>query len=229
MTGKFITFEGTDGCGKSTQLKRIQEWLLTWWPHPIIITREPGGTDLGRSLRSLLLANKEKRIDLKAELLLYAAVSNKDEKIDPKAELLLYAADRAQHVESVIKPQLAAGAIVLCDRYTDSTVAYQGYGRGVSLGLVSKINQLATGGLNSDLTLWLDAEVEVGLARAKQRSQPDQFEQSDISFYKQVRHGYRNLAKANPKRIVQVNANMPINEVTTQIKQIISTRFNRCC
>lgn len=207
MTGKFIAFEGTDGCGKSTQLKRIQKWLLTWWPHPVIITCEPGGTDLGKSLRSLLLANRDK-------------------KIDPKAELLLYAADRAQHVESVIKPQLAAGAMVLCDRYTDSTVAYQGYGRGMPLGLVSKINQLAAGGLNSDLTLWLDIEVEVGLARAKQRSQPDRFEQSDISFHKRIRHGYQNLAKANPQRIVQVNANMPINDVTTQVKQIISTRFN---
>lgn len=227
MTGKFIAFEGTDGCGKSTQLKRIQEWLLTWWPHPVIITHEPGGTDLGRSLRSLLLANRDEKIDLKAELLLYAALSaNRDEKIDPKAELLLYAADRAQHVESVIKPQLAAGAIVLCDRYTDSTVAYQGYGRGMPLSLVSKINQLATGGLNSELTLWLDIEVEVGLARAKQRSQPDRFEQSDISFHKRIRHGYQNLAKANPQRIVQVNANMPINDVTTQIKQIIFTRLN---
>lgn len=156
-------------------------------------------------------------------------LANRDEKIDLKAELLLYAADRAQHVESVIKPQLAAGAIVLCDRYTDSTVAYQGYGRGVPLGLVSKINQLATGGLNSDLTLWLDIEVEVGLARAKQRSQPDRFEQSDISFHKRIRHGYWNLAKANPKRIVQVNADMPMDEVTDQIKQIISTRFNCCC
>lgn len=210
MAGKFIVFEGVEGCGKTTQLQRVQQWLADrrLWPSPVVTTREPGGTKLGGELRQILLAHRD------------------GEPMQERAELFVYAADRAQHIEGFIKPQLAAGAIVLCDRYTDSTVAYQGYGRGLSLKLIEQINHLATNGLTSDLTLWLDVDVEIGLARAKKRSTPDRFEQARIDFHHRIQAGYQALAKANPQRIVRVDAGLSVDEVTAQIQQIL-TKFLR--
>jgi len=204
MPGKFIVFEGVEGCGKTTQLQRLQQWLMPQWPHPVVTTREPGGTKLGGELRQILLTPRD------------------GEAIQERAELFLYAADRAQHIEGLIKPQLAAGAIVLCDRYTDSTVAYQGYGRGLSLELIAQINQLATNGLTSDLTLWLDVDVEIGLARAKKRSSPDRFEQATLDFHRRIQAGYQALATANRDRIVRVDASLSVDRVTAQIQQILS-------
>jgi len=205
-------FEGVEGCGKTTQLQRSREWLQSFSspkssPFSVVVTREPGGTELGLGLRQLLLAEAEGK------------------PIQELAELLLYAADRAQHVEEVLKPQLALGALILCDRYTDSTIAYQGYGRGLSLNLISQLNSIATRGLASDLTLWLDVEVEVGLARTKNRGLLDRIEQADLAFHRRVQQGYTELALAHPKRIVRVDASLSEADVQEQIKAILSQRL----
>jgi dTMP kinase len=240
MSGRIIVFEGVEGCGKTTQLQLLHEWLqrLFWarvcgadysisqhssQPVPfsrqkveesfprfiaaLIVTREPGGTQLGSKLRQLLLGE------------------DNGKPIQNSAELLLYAADRAQHVEEVLKPQLALGAIILCDRYTDSTIAYQGYGRGLSLSLIHQLNSIATGGLESNLTLWLDVDVEVGLARTKNRGVADRIEQADLEFHRRVQQGYIQLAKAHPKRIVRVDASLSEENVQQQIQEIVSQRL----
>lgn len=205
MSGRLIVFEGVEGCGKTTQLQRCQEWLAQL---SLVVTREPGGTQLGLGLRQLLLSED------------HGTIHN-------AAELLLYAADRAQHVEEVLKPQLRNGSIILCDRYTDSTVAYQGYGRGFSLSLINQLNLIATGGLLSDLTLWLDVDVEVGLERTKNRGRLDRIEQADLEFHRRVQQGYAQLAKAHQGRIVRVDANLDQENVQQQIQKIVSQRFTQ--
>lgn len=208
MGGKLIVFEGIEGCGKTTQLHRTRDWLLSRIKAEIqpevsvVLTREPGGTELGSGLRRLLLEGDRQLVQ-------------------ERAELLLYAADRTQHVEELLKPQLAKGAIVLCDRYTDSTVAYQGYGRGLSLTLINQLNQIATEGLESHLTLWLDVDVEIGLARVRRRGVADRIEQADLEFHRRVQQGYRELAKADPERIVRVEASGSPEEVQQQIQAIL--------
>lgn len=206
MRGKLIVFEGVEGCGKTTQIERSRLWLQERGGVSVVVTREPGGTQLGVSLRHLLLAEQPYPISA-------------------RAELLLYAADRAQHIEEAIEPQLSQGAIVLCDRYTDSTVAYQGYGRGLSLDLIEQLDRLATSGLESDLTLWLDVDVEIGLARAKARGKSDRFEQTELDFHRRVQQGYRELAQKYPRRIVRVDASRSPDEVQAQIQEIWQQRF----
>lgn len=210
MEGKLIVFEGVEGAGKTTQIQRLREWLHlpSITPLSAIVTREPGGTELGWKLRQLLLQTE-------------------GQQIEDRAELLLYAADRAQHVEEVLKPQLARSALILCDRYTDSTIAYQGYGRGFDLGLIEQINLIATGGLKSDLTLWLDIDVEQGLARAQGRGRKDRMEQAELAFHQRVQQGYRELAKAEPQRIVRVDASLSEAAVQEQIQAILRN-FNFC-
>lgn len=203
MNGRLIVFEGVEGCGKTTQLQRSHQWLQL--SLSVIITREPGGTDLGSDLRQLLLTPKQP--------------------IYNSTELLLYAADRAQHVEELLKPELASGTIVLCDRYVDSTVAYQGYGRGLSRSLIEELNYIATGGLESDLTIWLDIDVAVSLARKQQQGVRDRIEQEKIEFHRRVQQGYAELADANPNRIVRVDASCSEDEVHEQIQQILLQRF----
>jgi len=207
MQGKLIVFEGVEGCGKTTQIQRSRDWLKASMTEiqpdvSIVVTREPGGTELGLGLRQLLLEERE-------------------QPMFERAELLLYAADRAQHVEQVLKPTLAKGGIVLCDRYTYSTIAYQGYGRGLSLSLIQQLNQIATGGLESDLTIWLDVDVEIGLSRAKARGKADRMEQADLDFHRRVSQGYRELATAHPERIVRVDASPSEAIVQQQIQQIL--------
>ena len=217
MIGSLIVFEGVEGCGKTTQLQRSREWLQRHYsvganssePPAVIATREPGGTELGLDLRRLLLFEAGKK------------------PIQDSAELLLFAADRAQHVEEVLRPQLALGSIILCDRYTDSTIAYQGYGRGLSLSLIEQLNSIATGGLESDLTLWLDVDVEVGLARTQGRGVADRIEQETRAFYQRVQHGYIELAQAYPERIVRVDASLSEAVVQQQIQNILSQRLTR--
>jgi dTMP kinase len=214
--GKFIVFEGVEGCGKTTQLQRVQQWLPTWgWGdrrganRPLLVTREPGGTDLGVNLRQLLLGHTTL------------------EPIQDRAELLLYAADRAQHVEGVLRPALAAGRLILCDRYTDSTVAYQGYGRGLDLDLIYQLNAIATHGLESDLTFWLDLDAEVGLARAQQRSPADRIEQSGLAFHRRVQQGFTALATAHPHRIVTIDASLSPDAVAEQIQTVLTAKLEQ--
>ncbi|NER34939.1 MAG: dTMP kinase [Oscillatoria sp. SIO1A7] len=211
MKGKLIVFEGVEGCGKTTQLALLQNWLAEHLPVPVVVTREPGGTQLGMELRQILLEPRQNDPESQAKA---------KEPIQDRAELLLYAADRAQHIEGFLKPHLSSGTIVLCDRYVDSTIAYQGYGRGLSLSLIEQINQLATGGLESDLTFWLDVDVEIGLARAKSRGATNRLEQENIEFHQRVRQGYRELAQANPTRIFRVDASASESEVAREIRDI---------
>lgn len=207
-SGKLIAFEGVEGCGKTTQIRRVYQWLQSGeipLEYPVVFTRQPGGTNLGLELRQILL--------------------NTDRGINKHAELFLYAADRAEHVATFIKPQLAAGAIVLCDRYTDSTVAYQGYARGLSLEVISYINQIATDGLESHLTLWLDVDVEVGLARTRRRGSSDRMELANLDFHRRVQQGYVELALAHPQRIVRIDASLNEDQVFQQIQRILIQKF----
>ncbi|WP_019501012.1 dTMP kinase [Pseudanabaena sp. PCC 6802] len=200
MSGLFVTFEGGEGGGKTTQLKLTEAWLRSL-DYPVTTTREPGGTELGQKIRALLLQGGE--------------VSN-------RAELLLLMADRAHHVETCIQPHLDRGFIVLCDRYYDSTIAYQGYGRGMDLDAIARINGIATNGLQPDVTLWLDLEVSVGLARAKQVSgNPDRMERLDLEFHQRVVRGFRELAMREGDRIVRVDGSQSSEAVQAEIQTIL--------
>lgn len=205
MTGCLIVFEGVEGSGKTTQLRRCSDWLQREG-RAVVVTREPGGTNLGADLRKVLLEG--------------------DSGIQDRAELLLYAADRAQHVEEFLKPQLAKGMMVLCDRFTDSTIAYQGYGRGLDLNLITQLNLIATQGLQAELTLWLDVNVEIGLERARRRSRGDRIEQADLSFHRRVEQGFRNLAAAEPQRIVRIDAQESEEEVEKAIREELTKKLN---
>lgn len=201
--GKLIVFEGVEGCGKTTQIQRTLDWLQAVFPSErVVVTRQPGGTQLGIGIRRLLLDYSEGK------------------PIQNLTELLLYAADRAQHVEEILKPELHNGTIILCDRYTDSTIAYQGYGRGLNLSLIHQLNQLATGGLKSDLTIWLDVDVEVSLARTRGRGVADRIELEAIAFHRQVQQGYTELAKEH-NRILRVDASLNEIAVQEQIQAIL--------
>ncbi|MBW4487774.1 MAG: dTMP kinase [Trichocoleus desertorum ATA4-8-CV12] len=219
MQGRLIVFEGVEGSGKTTQMLRSQAWLSEnqWFQllkaqdlaPPILVTREPGGTELGLELRQLLLGYQGQ------------------EAIQNRAELLLYAADRAQHVDGYLRPQLAQGSLILCDRYTDSTIAYQGYGRGLDLALIDQLNRAATGGLESDLTLWLDVDAEVGLARMRQRGQADRIEQADLAFHQRVQQGFQSLHQQYPERMIRIDASQSEQAVTQQIQQVLSQRLTQ--
>lgn len=219
MQGRLIVFEGGEGSGKTTQLTQTYQWLqesqefsqlqTKRFLRGIVTTREPGGTQLGSRLRQLLLNPLP------------------NEEMQNRAELLMYAADRAQHVETILRPGLAAGNLILCDRYTDSTVAYQGYGRGVDLALIQQLNQIATDGLQSDLTLWLDVNVEVGLGRMRQRGAADRIEQADLAFHQRVRQGFAELAAQHPQRIVRIDANQTVEAIQQDIRDILSQQFQR--
>jgi dTMP kinase len=213
MRGKLIVFEGVEGSGKTTQIQRSHAWLLNHTllktlqtqgqVNQVLVTREPGGTELGQTIRQWLLQ------------------PTTETPLHDRTELLLFAADRAQHVEELLRPQLQGGALILCDRYTDSTIAYQGYGRGLDRALISQLNQIATNGLESDLTLWLDLNVEEGLARTKRRGVADRMEQSTLAFHQRVQQGFCELAAANPHRIVRVDASQSETEVFRQIQVIL--------
>lgn len=209
MKGKLIVFEGVEGAGKTTQMRQLLHFIQQKQLPQIgvLATREPGGTKLGKELRCLLL---------EAEV---------GELVSNRAELLMYAADRAQHVEAFLLPELTKGSIVLCDRFTDSTVAYQGYGRCLNLNLIKQLNEIATGGLQSDLTLWLDIDVEVGLARVRARGKRDRMEQADLEFHRRVRQGFAELAEENRDRIVRIDASRPEAEVAAEIRSIVISKL----
>ena len=209
--GRLITFEGGEGSGKTTQIRRSQLWLSSYLRHllegqpplDLIITREPGGTERGQAIRQVLL--------------------NPDvaEPMNERAELLLYASDRAQHVEFLLKPALNRGAIVLSDRYIDSTIAYQGYGRKLDLYLIHQLNQIATGGLESDLTLWFDVAPEIGLARTHRRGAADRMEQNQLDFHQRVHQGFAAIAQDHPQRVVRIDANCSEAEVARQVQEVL--------
>jgi len=206
MNGKLIVFEGVEGCGKTTQIQLCSQWLESL-NISVVLTREPGGTELGKDLRRLLLEQSPIK------------------SVGEVTELLLYAADRAQHIEEELKPNLATGKYILCDRYTDSTIAYQGYGRGLNMSIINQLNQISTGGLESDLTIWLDVDVEVGLSRKRGQATLDRIEQETISFHRRVQQGYTELAGSYPSRIMRVDGTSSQDIVQKSIQEILHNRL----
>lgn len=208
-TGCFVSFEGGEGAGKSTQVARLRLWLEARG-QDVLVTRQPGGTGYGQRIRQLILA------------------PNPEEILSARAELFLYLADRAQHVDTVIRPALERGCIVLCDRYTDSTLAYQGYGRGLDLTELQTLNQLATGGLKPELTVWLDLDPAAGRARILGREALDRLEAEALTFHERIREGYHKLAAAEPERWMRLDANQNEDQLAVQICELLSPRLARC-
>jgi dTMP kinase len=210
MAGLFITFEGGEGSGKTTQLKALLTHLRSL-DRDVLETRDPGGTAIGNQVRGLLLDGENARM---------AAL----------AELFLYEASRVQLVQEVIRPALAADRIVLCDRFTDSTVAYQGYGRGLDRDLIGRLNHLAANGLRPDLTLLLDLDPAVGLARVSKRLtdshlRRDRLEDERLEFHQRVQAGYRALAAEEPGRLMVLDASRGILEIEGQIRRQVEGLF----
>ena len=200
--GVFITFEGGDGSGKSTQIQSVREWFESRG-REVIVTREPGGTELGTEIRRL--------------------VQNGPEDVDARTEALLYAADRAYHVATVIRPALERGAVVLGDRYIDSSLAYQGAARSLGVDEIASLSAWATQGLYPSLTFLLDLPPEVGARR--RTDAPDRMERESMDFHERVRHQYLRLADAEPERIVVIDAVGTVDEVFSEIRGVLVERF----
>ena len=200
--GKFLTIEGTEGVGKSTNLAFVHNWLVTRGID-VVVTREPGGTPLAEEVRHLLLAKRE-------------------EPVDETAELLLVFAARAQHLAQVIKPALERGSWVLSDRFTDATYAYQGGGRQLNKSTIAQLENLVQGKLRPDLTLILDIDVTLGLNRARQRGEFDRFESETIEFFERVRAAYRERAAMAPDRYALVDAGQSLEQVQQNIEKVLS-------
>ncbi len=208
MNGLFITLEGPDGSGKTTQARMLVEWLREQG-YPVLATREPGGTRIGEAIRAVVhdCAHVE---------------------MAPQTEILLYSASRAQHVAEVIRPALAAGKIVVCDRYFDSTYAYQGYGRGLPLPTLRIITDFAVQGLIPDLTLYLDIAPEVGLQRrARSGGELNRLDREALAFHERVRAGYLELAAADPARWRVIDADRPPETVQAALREIIGHELAR--
>lgn len=208
----FITFEGIEGSGKTTQVQELKSFL-TNRGHRCILTREPGGTAIGEKIRAILLNSANKTIR-------------------PQTELLLYIADRAQHVAEVIRPALSAGRVVLCDRFADASVVYQGIARGLDIGLITQLHGLTLDGLTPEVTFLLDLPVEAGLARAWRRIDAGQegagesrFEEETLAFHHRVRQGYLTLAHREPHRFVIIDASRDTARVTSDIIAAVETRI----
>lgn len=212
---RLITFEGGDGTGKTTQMKWLEGHLAGKGKN-CLLTHEPGGTELGQWIRNVIVEGGK------------GDVAN-------EMELFLYLADRAQHIHEVIRPAIDQGKIILCDRFTDSTMAYQGYGRGFDIELLNRMNQLAGGGLQPDLTLLLDCAPETALSRARRRTREqspgggpaDRFESQNIKFHERVREGFLEIARKEPHRIVVLDTSAPAQEVHEKIKKIVDERLER--
>ena len=200
--GMFITFEGGDGSGKSTQIQSVRDWFESRG-REVIVTREPGGTELGTEIRRL--------------------VQNGPEDVDARTEALLYAADRAYHVATVIRPALERGAVVLGDRYIDSSLAYQGAARSLGVDEIASLSAWATRGLYPSLTFLLDLPPEVGARR--RTDAPDRMERESMDFHERVRHEYLRLADAEPDRIVVIDAVGTVDEVFSEIRGVLVERF----
>jgi len=212
MRGLFITFEGIDGCGKSTHIAGLARHL-TALGSPPVVTFEPGGTELGGRIRSLVL-------------------SHETAGMGAAAELMLYAADRAEHVRTVIEPALGKGELVLCDRFTDSSIAFQGYGRGLDLDLIGNLNRVATGGLEPDLTILLDLDPEVAARRLESRisgtaskGAADRFDREARDFHSRVREGYLTIWQSEPGRVRRIDSSgeteLVQKSIRSEVEQVI--------
>ena len=212
MAGTFITFEGVEGCGKSTQLELLAQHLKGSG-RQVLTTREPGGTPIGERIRSILLDSAHSEMK-------------------PITELLLYAAARHQHVSEVIQKALESGAIVLCDRYADATTAYQGAARKVDPAVLNELHQIATGGLEPHLTILLDCPANVGLGRARARNAKediegtaDRFEREELAFHERVREGYLAIARAWPQRVTVIDATSDAQTTHRRIAQVVEKKL----
>ncbi len=197
--GLFITFEGCDGCGKTTQLELLAQYLQEHG-YSVLTTREPGAKGLGTKLREILL--------------------NYDGEVSSNCESFLFLADRAQHIDTIVKPAINAGKIVLCDRHIDSTIAYQGYGRGIDHEHLAYLNDLATSGLKPDLTLLFDVDTETSMQRVGKNK--DRMESAGIEFQEKVRRGYLELAKSEPNRIKVLDSRKSIEQLHQEVLTIFS-------
>ena len=197
--GLFITFEGGDGCGKTTQIKLLDEYLRNKG-YKTLLTREPGSKGLGEKVREILL--------------------NYDGDVSPVCESFLFLADRAQNVDCLIKPALEEGTIVICDRHTDSSVAYQGYGRGLDVDRIKMLNNIATSGLKPDLTIVLDVDVETSQKRVG--AEKDRMESAGMEFFERVRQGYLEIAKQEPERVKVVDSTQTIEEIHKEILELVA-------
>ncbi len=202
----FISFEGVEGAGKTTQIARLAAWLREGGRQDVLTTREPGDGPLGSELRRLALHPPMGMV------------------VEPRAELLIMMADRAQHVGQVLRPHLAGGGVVLCDRYADSSAAYQGYGRGLDLAEIASLNAYATHGLTPDLTFLLDLDPSVGLARQKERSV---MEEEALPFHQRIRVGFLALAEAEPSRWRVVDSSRPPDVVQEDIWAAVREKLER--
>lgn len=198
MQGLFITFEGPDGCGKTTQMKLLAEYFEKQGKE-VVLTREPGGKGLGEKIREILL--------------------NYDGEVSDRCESFLFLADRAQNIDIIVNPAIKQGKIVLCDRHIDSTVAYQGYGRGLDIDRINKLNNLATNGKKPDLTLVFDVDVETSMKRVGKEK--DRMESAGIEFHNRVRTGYLKLAAQEPNRIKVLDATKSIEEIHKDVINIL--------
>lgn len=196
--GLFITFEGVDGCGKTTQIKLLKDYFEKQGK-TVLLTREPGAKGLGQKLREILL--------------------NYDGEVSPNCESFLFLADRAQHIDTIIKPAVSKGEIVLCDRHTDSTVAYQGYGRGLNIEQIKSLNNIATSGMKPDLTFIFD--IDINTSQSRVGNEKDRMESSGAEFFEKVRHGYLEIAKQEPERVKLLDGNLPIEIIHNQITTIL--------
>ena len=196
--GLFITFEGADGCGKTTQIELLDKYLRDKG-YTTLLTREPGAKGLGMKIREILL--------------------NYEGEVSPNCESFLFLADRAQHVDCIIKPALKEGKIVLCDRHTDSTVAYQGYGRGLDLDRINELNKIAVSGLKPDLTVVLDVDIETSMQRVGKEK--DRMESAGIEFFKRVRQGFLEIAKNEPNRVKVINSSDTIENIHKKVVELV--------
>ena len=201
----FITFEGPDGSGKTTQARLLVEYLQARGD-PVIYTREPGGTEISEQIRQVILSTRNKAMQREAEVLLFSAA-------------------RAQIVAELIRPALAAGKLVICDRYADSTMAYQGFGLGLDLDALRAITRFATGGLVPALTFYVDVPAEIGLAR-RHRGETNRLDQKDVAYHTRVRNGYLELARAEPHRFIVVDGTRTIDAVQQEIRARMLSELN---
>lgn len=200
--GLFITFEGVDGCGKTTQINLLSEYLQKQG-YEVLLTREPGGKGLGEKLREILL--------------------NYDGEVSDRCESFLFLADRAQHIDIIVNPAVQQGKIVLCDRHTDSTVAYQGYGRGLDIETINNLNSIATNGMKPDLTFIFDIDTETSMKRVGKNQ--DRMESAGIEFQTKVRNGYLEIAKQEPERVKVIDATKSIEEIHEDVLKYIKNLF----